>query len=500
MNRKDTLLLFILFLGIFLRIFYLGHQPIWIDEAGSILLEGRNPFFIWQNQALFPNPPLYFTLLHYWMRYFGNSLFAGRFLSALAGIFSIFLIFVLGKRFFSTRIGLLAALFMAISPFHIYYSQEARCYSWLVFLILLSSYFFLRASNKDKTLYWIGYVISITAAFYMHNYAIFPFLAHFVYFLFFRNNRSKKFFWASGAIFILWFYRFYVFAKQLNLEMDPWIPILTLDSLLRSLQHYVLLSWRMPMTPIVKISLYLLMPLSGFLVLKGIVNGIKSYPANKGNLFLFINLFFCTIIPVGISLFLIPIYCPGRYEIIGLPFFILLLSLGINSFRKYSAKGLVIVFIVCLTLVSLPAYYFIYQKSNSKHIAEFIKDNIKKKDVLVFTNLFVLPINYYLPKSPRYLSYPENIPGTYLVKEALEADDDYINLQINIIKHKIEKIIKDKSNIWLFYGEEPYMLNRMLLSKLKQSFNLKRMIKFPQDEYTHYFRVNKCYVFGEEGK
>ena len=84
-------------------------------------------------------------------------------------------------------------------------------------------------------------------------------------------------------------------------------------------------------------------------------------------------------------------------------------------------------------------------------------------------------------------------------REALEADVQYVNLQIGILKREIKKVIKDGSNIWLFYGEKPYMLNRMLLSKLKQSFNFKKMVEFPQDEYTYYFRVNKCYVFqGEE--
>jgi mannosyltransferase len=61
--------------------------------------------------------------------------------SALAGWLCIPAIYLLGKRLYSGREGLMAALFVAVLWAPIYYSQEARPYSMLILLSILNSYF-----------------------------------------------------------------------------------------------------------------------------------------------------------------------------------------------------------------------------------------------------------------------------------------------------------------------------------------------------------------------
>ena len=58
------------------------------------------------------------------------------------------MLYKVGKTLFTSKIGLYASVIMAVSVFHIKYSQEARMYSLLTFTTLLSTYFFIQVLKK----------------------------------------------------------------------------------------------------------------------------------------------------------------------------------------------------------------------------------------------------------------------------------------------------------------------------------------------------------------
>jgi uncharacterized membrane protein len=96
---------------------------------------------------------LYYCLLRLWVN-LGESEFVLRSLSALAGVLAVGLVYVLGKRLFDTKVGLIGAALLATNSFHIQYSQEARAYSLMVLLTALSSLFFLRAIGHSSRNEW----------------------------------------------------------------------------------------------------------------------------------------------------------------------------------------------------------------------------------------------------------------------------------------------------------------------------------------------------------
>ena len=87
------------------------------------------------------DPPLYFLILRFAQWIFGDSESAMRLPSVLAGWLCIPAIYLLGKRLYSEREGIIAALFLAVFWAPIYFSQEARPYSVLILLSILTSYF-----------------------------------------------------------------------------------------------------------------------------------------------------------------------------------------------------------------------------------------------------------------------------------------------------------------------------------------------------------------------
>lgn len=84
--------------------------------------------------------PLYFFVMHYWVRAAGTSASALRLPSALWGTLSVLFIFLLGRELFSTLAGLVAAMLMGLLPEQIYFAQQARMYTLLVLLAVASTY------------------------------------------------------------------------------------------------------------------------------------------------------------------------------------------------------------------------------------------------------------------------------------------------------------------------------------------------------------------------
>jgi len=122
-----TLLLLTL-LAAAVRFYALDRQSLWFDEVCSWHSASYNSLSgLWQgDRAWNMYPPGYDFALKCAMLVFGDSEWALRLPSALAGTLSVPLIYILGTRLFSHREGLLTAVFLALSIFPIYFSQEAR--------------------------------------------------------------------------------------------------------------------------------------------------------------------------------------------------------------------------------------------------------------------------------------------------------------------------------------------------------------------------------------
>ncbi len=172
-----VLLAAVLLTALLLRLRTLGAESLWLDEATSLFLARMDiPTLIaWTAHDI--HPPLYYILLHGW-RVFGESEFALRSLSATAGLLAVGGIYLLGRTLFGQMTALLAALLLAVSPLHLWYSQEARMYALVTALSLFASCHLVRALQDGHRRHWIGYTFWITLALYTHYYAFFVILLH----------------------------------------------------------------------------------------------------------------------------------------------------------------------------------------------------------------------------------------------------------------------------------------------------------------------------------
>lgn len=211
----------ILILGFLLRLISLN-QSLWHDEATSALV--ARDFSVAEILAQFSpgdfHPPLYYLMLHFWIQVFGTSEVAIRMLSVLFGVATIWVVFLIGKILIEQinwKFPEVAALFLATSGLHIYYSQEARMYVPAVFFTTLSVLFFLKIikAKKQRAIDWVGLVTVSTLLLYTDYLPVFLFLFFALYLLVFERKHLKKSVanWLLSTTAILFLFL-------------PWVPIL----------------------------------------------------------------------------------------------------------------------------------------------------------------------------------------------------------------------------------------------------------------------------------
>jgi len=158
-----------------LRTYLIGHQALRGDEAFSVRLFSQPVSDILASMIrIDPNPPLYYFVLHGWMQIAGISELAVRWPSVLAGVVSVSLTYALGRALLGHRIGWLAALFAAVNPFLIWYSQDARVYALLTALVLAATWQTWLAAQRHPRRHGLAAGSLWWLALFAHYFAIFP--------------------------------------------------------------------------------------------------------------------------------------------------------------------------------------------------------------------------------------------------------------------------------------------------------------------------------------
>ena len=146
-NNRYTLPAIII-LALVVRVISLADHSLWYDEAFSVLFAQNDiSTMVTGTVNAIEHPLLYYLSLNVWMRVAGDSVFMIRLFSVLIGVATIAVMYLLGRDWFDRRTGLVIALLTAIAPFHLQYSQEARMYSLLALLLMLTTWFYVRGAH-----------------------------------------------------------------------------------------------------------------------------------------------------------------------------------------------------------------------------------------------------------------------------------------------------------------------------------------------------------------
>jgi len=415
----------ILLLALILRLINLN-QSLWLDEAVQAITAKSSFFYIFLEIIGDFHPPLYHFFMHYWVSIFGSSEIALRMPSVLFGVGTVYLIYkisglIINELFINGLKNLkifpiIAALFLATAPFHIYYSQETRMYSMACFLTALSMFSFIKINglfinglknSKINGLYFI-YFLSTILMLYSDYFGFLILLAQGIYSL-----PKKK-------------YRYFIFYLLFFICYLPWLPILFTQLKTGMQATQTLPEWvrlvnlsflkAIPLT-LIKFSLgritffdkklYLIILVGlvityGGLILKGIKGMLKE---DKGLLGVILCWFFVPLVIAWLTSLFVPNFQPFRLLLI-LPAFYLLLLFGIFSFKSKALRFGLIILVLIINLSSLAVYYFnpFFQREDWKGLVNYLKHQ-ENSVVLLPSETSNWPIRYYDPESKIKLVY-----------------------------------------------------------------------------------------------
>ena len=397
----------IVFLGAALRIYNLGTESYWIDEMSTVI-EGQQSIFQIITSGRLDQPPAYYFPFHLWLQMFGLSEVSTRLFSTLVGVVSIVLIYLVGQELFGREVGLFAGFLMAISEFQIYYSQQARFYSFFQFATLLSFVFFIRVLGGKRNTDFALYVGTSVLMIYSHAYGLFVIAAQGLFLILqWKKYRDVIVIWFVCQVVVFlaiipYFYPLILGGSGLGGAVGENIGGLSVPLLrdpVRSVYRFVMSargerSWE---TILINYAMAAVLFVSGvwiYAVKRGwsnLLDSARNWFANlqevqdvKGKLLLVSCWLLCPILLPFIFSFIIgPMYL-DRYTISAAPALYLILGWALFSIRKIVPAIISLSVIAVMIAPSLGYYYETDVHEQWKEAALYIEENANPDDVIVF--------------------------------------------------------------------------------------------------------------------
>lgn len=373
-------------------------QSLWRDEAYSVWIskDGIHEAIIRTSGDF--NPPLYYILLHMWMRLFGDSEVMLRSFSLVVFVFFLAIVYRFARVVYASHnTALFTTVLMAINPMLLYYAFEARMYSLLMLFATLSMYFFY--SKK-----WKSYVLSTAVGLYTQPYMLFVVLAQSLYLFFKRQFHTllKN----NVGIVLLYLPWISTLISQLKASGPMWIPppdsnlvLAALASLYTGFEGTPPHWW-----PIMQLESFVIAVIIGMQV-------VYSFVQKHTTQLLFGSwALIPVVLVVGIS-FIKPIYV-NRYVIYVVVALVFILTSWLMSIKKRTVRQFLALQIIGITLginfLIAPYHKKVPIKNTFANVASIIKprDVIYAASPLVFYESL-----YYAPAETEVFLYnPLRIP------------------------------------------------------------------------------------------
>ena len=452
--KIKIILVAIVVIGFILRFTMLGSIPAGLtsDEADtgydaySILITGRDqwgiPFPLTSFKGFGDNrSPLYTYLAVPAIKFFDLSSFAVRFPSALAGVLTILMMFLLSKRLFDEKTAVLSSVLVAVSPWAIGLSRQGIESNIGILLIISSFYLLIRGFNSKKALYLSSLLFVASVYAYTSYLVITPLLlAVFLYVYRKKFQKAKKRLVIFSLIFLLGIIPLFLFTSagsrfsQVGLGQDVTSVGLidVVNEKIGSCQEQLpgiicrVINNKALLFSSTFFQNYLRHFSFDFLFLKGTTTQFSLLP-ERGLLYMYevifllvgiyvlirkknyliVALLLCTVIPDALS-------GSGHHSRASamLPFILIIEAVGLiyllqlfqkNKHTKYI--GIFIALFMLFSVISFSITYFTYFKKNYSSYSQYV---YKELSVDLFTMKNKYPkiyVSNYLNDTPQYIFY-----------------------------------------------------------------------------------------------
>jgi mannosyltransferase len=421
-----------------LRLHNLDAFSFWTDEGLTPLRSGypigeilSNRITIQEGVTRDTHPPFYYLIVHFTQRLFGQTDFAYRYPSLLAGVLLVPMLFQFGRRLQNLSTGLFTALFTAVNPLQIYYADEARMYTLLVLLVAGASYVLWcavsarRLSRRDLLRSLLLYFLLAGLAFYTHYTAVFLIAAQALFwvYLLWREGYRRLIVGLSFAAFLLavpvipfTVPRFFSGAEADYFYVQPQVMLM---DVLRFFTLGLTVNFNETLVSILLVVMFILA-----------LTGLYAAGSWMKRLFLLAYLL-AVVFGLMAGSLVKPMYQGVRHIMAGSPAMILLLALGADYLLepggRLERKGKMIARLAGSVLVLATlfgAFYAIdnlyndptYAKDDLRGLIRYVERRAGKDDIVLYNNAILLPLHEHyrtrqdLPATALPV-YPHNADG-----------------------------------------------------------------------------------------
>ena len=379
-SKNNYLIILILLVATILRFYNYFELPYTHDELSAILRTRYSSFSDLINLGVkTDNHPAGMQIfLYYWIRIFGEGEQIVKLPYILFGLASIFVFYLVAKKWSNQTVALLSASTLASTQYFIMYSQMARFYISGLFFILMMVYFWHKIifeSNKTKKADLIFYIFFASLSTYNHYFSLlFTFIIGITGLFFIKKDNLVKYLIINIIVVLLFLPHFNIFMLQLEREGLSWVSVPKSDYILNYLFFSLNYSW-----------------LSVLTLFSIIAYGFVRYRISfKNTKFVLISLFW----------FLIPFLVAYYYSIYVSPiiqFSVLIFSFPfilVVIFRHIPEQNFFVnLFFVALillvntySLINTRHHYQIYYKTSFEHLVTDMNKNNIPTDAIRIVN------------------------------------------------------------------------------------------------------------------
>ncbi len=390
-SRYAQILLCLIFFGLILRFYNLGYNSLWLDEAVTYDTSLKSFGEIWTIISTGDfNPPLLYWIEHV-MLLFGNNEIVLRIIPAVLGVLTIPLFYLIGKELLDRNVGILAAALLAFSSFHIFYSQEARAYSAMLFFASLLIFFFLKAIQENDIKNWILFGVFSAIAFWLHFYVIVLIASLLIYALVVQLPRYRESLTAIKPVAIGGI-TFFILSLPLILLVIQRFASRTESAPTFGVQGFaIVVETFRQMSTFGDLGFFVL-------VIFFIIGLAQIFLIDKKKGFLFVTILLFTFLISYILSYKMPMM--PRHLIFLLIIFFMGIALSYRAFYSlFRHPGTVYILMVIFILINIPVlanYYSGYSKEDWRGFSVNMQKMTQEGDKIVLVPSYMtIPLNYY---------------------------------------------------------------------------------------------------------
>jgi hypothetical protein len=409
------------------------------------------------------HPPFYFELLDGWVALFGNGERVVRGLSGLFYALAILALYRLAKELYGGDLAMLSAAVYACSPLAILSAQFARMYALLSFLSILSTLLYVQFWIKDRANLWrlAAFVVINVLGTFTHIAFFFALFGQVVFHLIYRRTYLKKYLVAlclSGIPYLLLWTPILLGQLKTAAIGLVWVKKLSFAMLWDVLFLYGGVLW-------------LVLPVLLYVSWR---RGIRWWKEARSQPLPFLLLAFTILPPVFISV-IKPVF-NSRLAVVGLHLF----ALGVAPFfRQISGKYVLPLVLVLLTAAFMVAVHPAAEACDNRSLATYLIQSTRDKDVVIFTSLTRMPIDYYLAQSGSRKLFEVSFPAEIDKHPGYEGRARDASRRVELeseardLKAKIQAMRSADPNLRIFFlhGLHPE-IDEYMEKELKEGFTL----------------------------